>query len=274
MFRKKKIPAVFLHTQKTAGSSIVGLAIRHYKKENSITHGDYLEAINHFPLKGKFLINEQIINKFHSVPFVSGHFGYDFAKQFMQTRYSFTFLRDPIERVLSFYYFCKGRNPNQYEIYRICQQSSLDEFLQMGLELAEVKIFIWNNQVWQLACGFGNRDNLDLSSFRPEDLLDLATRNLEAFSHIGFVETFEKDRDKILKDLGIRPPKEKIISNVNPGRPTSKDLSRSTLNLLEEYTQLDQALYQRAWSRRDSTIMKNFKRWQHLGTTKLKPHSK
>ena len=31
----------------------------------------------------------------HLLPFVFGHFGFDFAQQFMGDRYCFTFLRDP-----------------------------------------------------------------------------------------------------------------------------------------------------------------------------------
>ena len=35
----------------------------------------------------------------------------------MDKRYSFIFLRNPIERVLSYYYFCKSRDPKEFEIY-------------------------------------------------------------------------------------------------------------------------------------------------------------
>lgn len=243
-------PAIFVHIQKTAGTSIIDLIRQHYQQQHVISHGDYLEVVDHVRFKSDSWIDEQLISNFRNIPFLSGHFGYDFAKLFMHERYSFTFLRDPVERVLSFYYFCRNQDPDEYEIYRFCQQSSLDEFLKKGLEQSEVNAYIWNNQVWQLACGFGNPGNCGLSSFGPEELLDRSIKHLDHFSHIGFTETFEKDRDKILKDLGIRPPKEKFASNANPGRPTSKDLPRSTLELLEQLTRLDQVIYQRAWGQR------------------------
>lgn len=245
-----KKSAIFVHIQKTAGTSIVNLARQHYHQKHIISHGDYLEKANHFASNQDFRMDEKIISNLRNVRFLSGHFGHDFAKPFMHERYSFTFLRDPIERVLSFYYFCKNRDANEFEMYRLCQQLPLNEFLKMGLEQSEVSSFIWNNQVWQLACGFGNPENRGLSSFKPKELLDLSVRHLDDYSYIGFAETFENDSDKIFEDLGVVLPKERITSNANPGRPTAKDLPRSTLDLLEQLTSLDQILYEKAWSLR------------------------
>ena len=130
----------------------------------------------------------------------------------------------------------------------------------MGFKDPLVKDCIWNHQTWQLAHGWGNLKQRSVSCFEPDKILDLAIRHLEDFSYIGFTETFEDDRDKILAALGIIPPKEKIVSNANPGRPTSKDLPRSTVNLLEELTHLDRALYKEAWSRRDSFVKGRIKK--------------
>jgi hypothetical protein len=245
--------AVFLHIQKTAGTTIVDLARQAYGNNNVISHGDYLKGISHFPFSPlEDRINKQVIDNFRKVPFLSGHFGYDFARQFMQDRHFFTFLREPVERVLSFYYFCRKRDPNEFRIYRLCQQTTLNEFLKMGLVNPEVKSFMWNNQVWQLAHGFGNLNKRYLPSFEAVELLDLARQHLNDFSYVGFAETFEKDRDSILKALGITIPKEKIVSNANPGRPVFKDLPQPTKNLLLELTELDRILYQEAWSRKNS----------------------
>jgi hypothetical protein len=242
--------AVFLHIQKTAGTTIVNLARSAYGNQNIISHGDYLRGISHFPLVDELEINDQVLEDFRKISFLSGHFGYDFAKHYMPGRYSFTFLRDPIERVLSLYYFCRKRDPDQFEIYRICRQSTLNGFLKMGLVNPEVRYFIWNNQVWQLACGFGNLENKNLFSFKDAELLQLASNHLDDFSYIGFAETFEADRDRILRDLGIVAPEATIISNANPGRPTVNDLPQTTKDLLFELTELDGALYKKAWSKK------------------------
>lgn len=254
-------PAIFMHIQKTAGTSIVNLARESYGSDNVSSHGDHLNGFSDFPLKDKFFAPESIKDQFGHMPFISGHFGYDFTKSFMQERYSFTFLRDPIERILSFYYFCQTRNPNEFSIYKLVQKASLDEFLTMGLDLPEVKACIWNNQAWQLAHGYGNSDGRSIADFSAEEILELAIRHLDDFSYIGFAETFEEDRDHILKALGIVPPKGKTVSNANPGRPTARDMPASTLKLLAELTHLDRELYKVTWQRsKNAFLIKYFSR--------------
>jgi hypothetical protein len=241
-------PAVFLHIQKTAGTTVVDLARSAYGNHNVMSHDDYVKGINYCPLVGKFRVDEEVLHDFHKIPFLSGHFGYGFAKRYMPGRYSFTFLRNPIERILSFYYFCKGRDPKEFELYKLCQEVTLNQFLQRGLVDPEVKNFIWNNQVWQLAGGFGDMDTRPLSSFRGIELLELASKHIDEFSYVGFAETFDADRDRILKDLGIVPPETRIVSNANFGRPTYDDLPPSTKDLLLQLTELDRALYKKVRS--------------------------
>ena len=254
-------PAVFLHIQKTAGTSIVDWVIHSCGLDKVVAHGDYCKGRPDLGIEMKGDARAISPGDFHSIPFVSGHFGYDWARHLMDKRYSFTFLRNPIERVLSFYSFCKSRDPKEFDIYALTQQVSLDEFLQIGMKVPLVKECIWNHQTWQLAHGWGNSEQPSVSCFEPDEILDLAIRHLEDFSYIGLTETFEEDRDNILAALGIVPPKEKIVSNVQPGRPTSKDLPQSTLKLLEELTHLDRTLYEEAWSRRDSFVKRCIKRW-------------
>ena len=239
-----------MHIQKTAGTSIVHWIRESYTNKNVISHGDHLDGWRDFPLIDKFFDPEITQNQFGHIPFISGHFGYDFAKLFLNKRFSFTFLRNPIERIISLYYFCLTRDPQEYEIYRLTQTVTLDQFLMLGLVDPSVKACIWNNQAWQLAHGYGNSSGKNISSFSPDEILELAIQHLDEFSYIGFAETFEEDRDHVLKALGIVPPLEKIVSNANPGRPTAKDLPPSTLKLLDELTQLDQILYKEAWSQK------------------------
>lgn len=165
----------------------------------------------------------------------------------MPGRFFFTFLRNPIERILSYYYFSRTRDPKEYEIYALAQHYTLDEFLALGLEKPALKACIWNNQAWLLAHGYGNLDKRHILLFSEQEILQLAVHHLDEFSHVGFTETFEEDRDIILKALGITPPRRKIVSNATPGRPKNPDLPPSTLELLNELTHLDRALYENAW---------------------------
>jgi len=261
-----------MHIQKTAGTTIIELARSAYGIHNVISHDDYLKGMNYFPSTGEVEVDEKVLQDFHKMPFLSGHFGYGFAKRYMPGRYSFTFLRDPIERVLSFYYFCKGSDPKTFALYRLSQQVTLNEFLQMGLVDPEVKNFIWNNQVWQLACGFGVVDTQPLSAFEEIELVELAWEHIAEFSYVGFAETFETDRDAILRDLGIVPPETRIVSNATLGRPTYNDLPQSTKDLLFELTELDRVLYKKVWLQKVPPLKRGVNGWPEVNMT-LKPAS-
>jgi len=245
---RKYKQALFLHIQKTAGSSIIKLVRPFFGKKNIISHGDY---VGRKPEDLK------------DIPFVSGHFGYDFAKDLMTSRYSFTFLRDPAERILSFYYFWRrlagspiGRlklywSKNKSKIYQDAVLFDLDQFLQAGFEDPLIKTRIWNNQVWQLAHGYSHLDNRGINGFDPNELLNLAIAHLDEFSHVGFTETFEEDQIIVLGALGIPLPEENVIANSNKERPSAKEISPKALELLNELTHLDRILYDEAWSRRE-----------------------
>jgi hypothetical protein len=219
---------VFMHIQKTAGTSLVHMAARHYGNDNIITHGDYVgrppESLMH-------------------IPFVSGHFGYDYAKKLVKWRKSFTFLRDPVERILSLYYFYRTQDPETFPMYRIAHESDLAEFLIRGLEDPLVKSRIWNNQTWQIAHGYAHQDNRGIEDFSQRELLDLALQHIGNFSFIGLAENFESDAAFVAKILGWQTPENNTWVNANQGRRTTKDLSIEEVSLLDELTILDRKLY-------------------------------
>jgi len=222
--------ALFLHIQKTAGSSIVELAKDHYLW-SAISHGGYG---GHKP------------EKFQNVAFVSGHFGYNYAKHLMDGRYSFTFLRNPLERILSFYYYNRTREIDEFPMTRLAHELNLEQFLKAGLEDPLVRARIWNNQTWQLAYGYGGKEGRGLNSFQPDELFDLAVTHLNDFSHIGFTETYEDDLKVILPNIGIPVSNKVLHVNKTKKRPVLSSLPKSTMDILEELTELDQKLYERA----------------------------
>jgi Sulfotransferase family len=242
IFKRNKLelkPALFMHIQKTAGTSIVDLAARNYGNKNVCSHGDY---IGRTP------------KEFAKIPFLSGHFGYDFARTLMEDRFSFFFLRDPVERILSMYYFCRKRDPAQFEIYKLAHECDLEKFLQLAFEKPMVRATVWNHQAWQLAHGFGKQDNRSVMDFKPDEILKLALNHLGKFDYVGFTESFEKDKDFILKKLGIVNRHANVRSNVTIGKPESKELPSSTRKLLDQLTELDREVYDYAQSSRKRTI--------------------
>ncbi|CAG7855864.1 hypothetical protein MCAMS1_00149 [biofilm metagenome] len=243
-------PVIFVHLQKTAGTSIIKEVRQYYGNNNVISHGDFfLDHDGQRITNDKYAQPEYIQNRFGGIPFLSGHFGYEFAKPFMDSRFSFTFLRNPVERVLSAYYFYKTRNSDQFRHYSLAHQLPLDEFLALGFTDPDIKLHVLNYQVSQLAVGWGGGVHFACNG---DELLAMAIKHLGEFSYVGFTETFEKDQEQILKYMGIAKPAVNIKSNANPGRPTFDSLPPSSKNLLLELTVLDRQLYEWAWVRHNS----------------------
>ena len=217
-------PAVFLHIPKTAGTSIVHLARWHYGRANWCSHGSF---INKSP------------NEFIKTLFVSGHFGYEFASQFMQNRYSFTFLRDPVERILSSYYFCLTRDPNEFPEYKLAQENSLDRYLELTLE--SKRLGVWNCQTRLLAHSWKS-----VPDFTECELVDMATRHLHEFSHVGFTETCDRDMKYIASALGMVGVKRLNRSNATKNRAKFGELPSYTKKLLERVSELDKHVYEYA----------------------------
>lgn len=82
--------------------------------------------------------------------------------------------------------------------------------------------------------------------FQPDELFDLAVTHLNHFSHIGFTETYEDDVKVILPNIGIPVSNKVLHVNKTKKRPVLSSLSKSTMDILEELTELDQKLYERA----------------------------
>ena len=219
-----------MHTQKTAGTTMTEAVRRHYRND-MVSHGDYLKRDT---------------ANLKKTLFISGHFGFEYSRQFMDGRYSFTFLRDPVERILSLYYFSRTRNPAEYPIYRAAHEMDLAGYLRAGFDREDIKAYLWNQQAWQLACGWNDPQQRQISNFTDEQILEGAKAHLTEFHYIGFAESFAADSKAILANLNV-PARESLVpANVTPRRPHRNDLPAATIRLAEELTCLDAALYEHA----------------------------
>ena len=211
--------------------------------------------------------NDQVLSHADYVPlgvegcrekaFVSGHFGFAFARPLMEGRYCFTFLRDPHQRLLSLYRYCRSRPDVEGVLYDAASKYGFVDFLKTALD-SDCRSHVWNNQVWQLAYGFGadqvSRDVSDFSEFSADHLLEKALANSEAFDHVGLVETFDADAKLIFRKLGrlwIKVKKANVSRNPKP----VLDLGSEAHDMLEEITILDRRLYDHILSRRQASTL-------------------
>jgi len=164
-----------------------------------------------------------------------------------------------VERVLSYYHYCRNQDNDKFSTYTLAKQLDLLPFLAAVSGDVLIRKSVWNNQAWQLARGFGyvytpgsrhpETGELQLDDSTPEEILSLAISHLQDFSFVGFAETFAADREVICSGLGIPSDGGGELSRSVPPRLRAPDLPAATLEFVKELTQLDQVLYDTAWRR-------------------------
>jgi hypothetical protein len=227
---------VFLHIAKTAGTSIVHFFRQRLPAHAVCSHGDFL----HFPA-GRVQFQKKLLE----YQFASGHFGYRHIAPLLGDSYSFTFLRDPIERVLSFYNFCQHADmQKRFPVATAARELGLDGFVTSTLP--EVSEILDNQQTWQLTSMYWREDRQIMARLPADELLALATEHLQQFNHIGLTESFSADFRHILKELSIAvpvPEKKQFASREPLGR---EQLSPEALDTLRERLDLDYRLLENA----------------------------
>jgi hypothetical protein len=222
--------AIFLHIPKTAGITLNKIINRQFKKDEIFhIHGDELilqEAGD--TLKD---VHQEIRN---NLKLIRGHFQYGLHKHLTQPTSYFTILRDPIERVISQYYYIKRDRDHLLHDKVENGKMSLDAYLESGIT-PEV-----NNGQTRLISG---KDHLYAYGKCTPELLTLAKKNIQShFSIVGLLERFEESL--ILLKLHYRWKKiYYVVRNVSQNRLPRSEISKDTIALIEKYNQYDIELY-------------------------------
>lgn len=224
---------IFLHIVKTAGTSVVDYFRQVFGPAAVLAHGDFMRYPQGQPLP---------LPVFEQYRLLSGHFGYTQVAPYLDRAYSFVFLRDPVERVLSFYKFCLHPDMQRnFAVARAAQALGLEGFLES--DLPEVVEMLDNQQTWQLARMYWQADRQALAACPGHELLEMARAHLGRFSRIGLTESFSADFAAILADLGLPVPPvvPRKFETREPLR--TSHLAPSTLERLRERMALDYQLY-------------------------------
>jgi len=254
---------VFVHIPKAAGSTITKVISRQYSPENIYkdysTPGDSsdevepalasgegeFERFNETALRHareKYAAFRQLSESARAnIRIFQGHDGYGVHEMLPRPCVYFTLLRDPVDRILSHYYYVK-RNSGHYLYDEVTSKNmSLEDYVSSGLTPE-----LDNSQTKYLAgletpyLNFG-----DYSS----DILTTAKQHIETnFILVGFTERFDETVLLLKRKLGWGEPYYTRV-NVTENRPEKRQVSDSVLQAIEKYNDLDLQLYQYAQER-------------------------
>jgi hypothetical protein len=239
---------LFLHVHKTAGTTL-----------HRIIEGEY-DPFHIYTIEGARI--EWSIDHLKKLPLrrraalqvVKGHMSFGVHEQLPQPSTYITFLRDPVERCISSYYYSKGNRFNPF--YKRIAAENLD--LPAFLDIAP-----WNNNLQcKTIAGIERREFRSVDVFRrmiqpgakPVDpnldrwsnaeTLERAKENLTRyFGFVGLTERFSHSL-VLLKHLFGWKVSSYSSYRKSRNRPKTAALDRRILAIVEERNQFDRELYQ------------------------------
>ena len=222
---------IFLHIPKTAGTTLHHILERCYPKDQIFTFKDPIDqdAIEHFKQLAE--------DRREPYRLVKGHLSFGFHRHLPGPSTYFTFLREPIARVLSFYYYARS-HPDHY-LYSLLRRGDVDlktllrQRTPTTLEFFNLETSMIAGDEWQ---------NPDRSADRIA--LERAKQNLRThFQFVGLTEEFDASLQRLSAIFGWKAGSYSK-KNVTRRKPPIETVDTETRELLREANAFDIELYQ------------------------------
>lgn len=221
---------IFLHIPKAAGTTLHRVLERQYSPAAIFSIGsDAHASIREF----KELPDAQRA----AIRLFRGHMPYGLHSYLPQPATYFTILREPIERVISYYHYILRTPAHYLHDTVVGQKMSLKALLESGLPImmndTQVRLI---SGVWA-DVGFGEC---------TPDILEMARHHLaQSFRVVGLAEQFDATLLMLKQTYGWGRMFY-VRENVGRGREVQSPYDADTLTLIRQVNQLDQALYSEA----------------------------
>lgn len=256
---------VYLHLPKCGGTTIHGILRSNFSEESRyyVDPSDIAGSRREFAAKTEE--ERQRIQLLH------GHLSYGWHEHAPGSAVYFTFIRHPVERVVSHYNYVRYRTDHDHYLRDAVEREdmSIAEYVSSGvcdeMNNGQVRLLAGVEDIVQEPYGgsvlpYGTNDPA---------LLDQALRNIdEHFVFVGLQEHFDESLLLLKRKLGLRRAsyqrKNTGSQHYDKRKPTEREIE-----IIKKYNRLDVELYEaieRCWMREYDRLSMALLRlkWQHL----------
>ncbi|MEM0925925.1 MAG: sulfotransferase domain-containing protein [Planctomycetota bacterium] len=229
---------IFLHIPKAGGNSFLDFLTPHFRKEDrfdvseGLRYTERLSELETLPTKAKGQLR-----------FVFGHLPFGIHEWLPQQCRYITVLRDPVDRILSHYYFVREQRKHPMHETVMSRRMSISDYVTSGLS-GEL-----NNGMVRLLCGRPDADSLRGHGPCQEEDLTEAKRNLDGhFAVVGLLEQMHATQRVVSQVLGW-DDKEPVRRNQTKKRKSVQTLRRRDRDAILSKNAMDIDLYRWASDR-------------------------
>ena len=218
---------IHLHIPKTGGTTLRDIIQRQYQAEKILMIPKLDESED--------ILKEVSTSQINQLKLIQGHLKYGIHNHFHRRAKYFAIIRDPINRVLSTYYYVLSQKNNPQNLSTSNNQMTIYDYVQSG-----VNPFLINGQTQLISGKTGNIDNPIIKS---EELFSLAKENIaNDFLFLGITEMFDETILILKNMLGWHMPYYSI-ANRTKNKPNYDAVDPTVISFLKEHNQLDIKLY-------------------------------
>jgi hypothetical protein len=173
--------------------------------------------------------------------FVSGHFTMAEVSQVLHDTFVFTFLREPVDRVISLYHFYRQQLGAEALDPRVAQVQAQD--FECFVERLTSRVSPWSNWQTYVLSGCAHCES------PARDLLPSALANLQQLDFVGVQDHLASGLAALgqLRHWTVTPPSRPV--NVTRSRPKRDALPTSVIRKLQNLNDCDAELYEAALQR-------------------------
>lgn len=218
---------IFLHIQKTAGTTLHRIIERYYTPEEIYFFDAHTYTYEQF---SNLSAAERV-----SIRMLRGHMVFGPHELLPQPTTYFTVLRDPIERVISHYYHVRRDANHCYHDFLVSNEMDLKAYVESGIHrgMSDFQTRVLAGGKWHNA-PYGKC---------PEEALEAAKENFrKRFAVVGLMERFDETLLFLRRAFGWRDIFY-VPQNVSRRRPSKHELAPETLEAIVNVNRVDVKLY-------------------------------